>query len=135
MTTSVPDFLLELLEAELRGIQERLLQRVAQQYNLNVQELIDKMLPPKPLQVVLDNVQVVKKSAPRREAEVRCQARVWNRGRGGQCTRACKVGDLCTHHFKESEKGGLRHGLISEPPSKEIFGKPKALHITSQLGP
>lgn len=135
MTTVVPDFLMGLLEDELRSLQEKLLKKVAKEYGLDEQLLIERMLSPRPIKVVPDRIEVVRK-APRRDVanpEDRCKARIWNRGRGGQCTRAAKADELCTHHHKELEKEGkLRHGWIHEKPSKEIFGKPTALYITTQ---
>lgn len=136
MTTVVPDFLMGLLEDELRSLQEKLLKRVAKEYEIDEHDLITRMLPMRPLKVTPDHIQVVRK-APRKDVldpDERCKARIWNRGRGGQCTRAAKTEEgLCTHHHKEMEKEGtLRHGWIHEKPSKELFGKPKALYITSQ---
>lgn len=131
----IPDFLMSLLENELRSLQENLLRKVAAAYNLDDKEMIDRFLPPTPLQIIPDSVKIVRKPCPRAEVplEARCKARIWNRGRGGQCTRGAKTEDgLCTHHYKEQEQDGkLRHGWIHDPPSKELFGKPKALYITT----
>lgn len=138
MTTTVPDFLIGLLEQELRSLQEKLLRKVAKEYDINPEELVAKMLPSTSLYMVPDRIKVVRKASQRTNIEPtnQCQARIWNRGRGGQCTRANKEGGLCTHHAKELQKEGLlRHGWIHEPPSKEVFGtgkKAKALYITSQ---
>lgn len=138
MAATVPDFLMGLLDQELRNLQEKLLRRVAAEYSLNEEEVIAKMLPPKSIQVVSDNIQVIRKAPPKAklEASQQCQARIWNRGRGGQCTRNIKESNLCTHHAKELQKEGhLRHGWIHEQPSQEIFGsgkRTKALYITSQ---
>lgn len=55
----------------------------------------------------------------------RCVARVWNRGNGGQCTKfsASNECDLCGNHMREHTLNGgkLRHGLMSEPPPRDIF--------------
>lgn len=138
MSATVPDFLMGLLEQELRNLQEKLLLKVATEYDLDFDELVAKMLPQKCIQVVPDRIKVVRKASPKPIVDVsqQCQARIWNRGRGGQCTRANKEGGLCTHHAKELQKEGhLRHGWIHEPPSKDVFGngkKTKALYVTSQ---
>jgi hypothetical protein len=137
MSTSVPEFLVALLDGELRKMQESLLKRVAVEYNLDEAQLIAKMLPQTPLHIVPDNVHVVRKMKPKvpPTPDERCQARIWNRGKGGQCTRHQNdVSKLCTHHHKEyEEKGHLRHGWIHDTPNKEIFGngkRTKALYIT-----
>lgn len=137
MSTAVPGFLFSLLDEELRRMQEALLQKVAQEYSLDADTLIKRMLPPK-LHLVPDNIKVYRSRPiePKQgEDACRCKARIWNRGRGGQCTRASKQDDLCSHHQKEMQvHGKLRHGWMHEPPSKELFGegkKQKALYITT----
>lgn len=138
MTAVVPDFLFAVIEEQLRKVQTDLLARVAKDYNLSEEELITRLLSTKPTKPVsMERIQIIRKSAPRpcaSEAE-RCHARIWNRGRGGQCTRKHIVNaKLCGQHQKKLDKEGtLHYGWIHEPPSPDIFGngkRPKAMHIT-----
>lgn len=137
MTTIVPEFIFALLEDEIRKIQVQLLKRVANEYLLEEDELIASLLPAKPVHVTTERVKIFRRAAPKSVAEedTRCQARIWNRGRGGQCTRKHGKDDkLCTQHSSILEKrGNLKYGWINEPPSSDIFGSGsmrKALHIT-----
>lgn len=136
MTTTVPEFLFALLEQELRKVQLDLLKRVAKEYDINEQDLINRMIPENPVHVLPERIKIVRRpnlKAPI-EADLRCQARIWNRGRGGQCTRNATNDKLCRQHAQELEKsnGKLRHGWIHEPPSIQIFGSSakKSLHVT-----
>ena len=65
------------------------------------------------------------KFSPARCTEIdehRCQARVWDEGYGGQCSRGKKYGDFCgIHHGKD-----LWLGKITEPrPEHPIYRGPK----------
>ncbi len=137
MTTEVPEFLFALLEQELRKVQIDVLKKVAKEYELNEDELIDRILPTKPIHIMPERIKIVRRPAlkPPIEADDRCQARIWNRGRGGQCTRNATTADrLCRQHAQEFQKseGKLRHGWIHEPPSIHVFGSgaKKSLHVT-----
>jgi hypothetical protein len=126
-----PQFIFELFEKELRNIQISLLRKVATSKGLDVEELINEFLP-KELKLVPNTktvIHVKKKNAPPTPPapEVRCMARVWNRGKGGQCIRNRgeitndnhkQVSEYCSQHEKNR-----KHGRIDEPPSKEIFPK------------
>jgi hypothetical protein len=120
----VPQFIFELFEKELRSIQIELLKKVATKHGLNIEEVVADFLP-EHLKIVPNTktrIQVKKKHAPAEppKAEVRCMARVWNRGKGGQCmrerlnnTRKC---EYCSQHEKNR-----KHGRIDEQPSQKIF--------------
>lgn len=120
---SVPSFIFTVLNKELFEIQSELLQRVALDHGLDATELVKKYLAD-PITIVPNaktKVEIVKRVDPKPppEAEKRCMARVWNRGRGGQCSRARTTeSDLCTHH----QNGTLRHGRIDEKPPTHVFG-------------
>jgi len=116
----VPQFIFELFEKELRSIQIQLLTKVATKKRLDVEELIKEFLP-EHLKLVSNTktrIQVKKTHEPSLppKAEVRCMARVWNRGKGGQCTRERIQSDYCSQHEKNR-----KHGRIDAPPSAEIF--------------
>ena len=127
-----PQFIFELFEKELRTIQISLLAKVAISHGLNHAELIEEFIPSRLILIPNTKTRVqVKKtnvtpSIP--PPENRCMARVWNRGKGGQCIRSRGVIDnksaaaieceYCSQHQKNR-----KHGRIDEPPSKEIFPK------------
>jgi hypothetical protein len=131
-----PQFIFELFEKELRAIQIKLLGKVATAKGLDPEDLIEEFLPEHGLRLILNtktSIQVKKKNAPSAPppAESRCMARVWNRGKGGQCVRprssgatAAKSGEnvskseYCSQHAKNR-----KHGRIDEPPGKEVFPK------------
>jgi hypothetical protein len=127
----VPQFIFELFEKELRSIQIDLLKKVATKNGLNVDELIKDFLP-EHLKLVSNTktrIQVQKKNEPPSppKPEERCMARVWNRGKGGQCIRRRMSNendnknekcDYCSQHEKNR-----KHGRIDQPPSKEVFSQ------------
>jgi len=124
----VPAFLFQLLEKELQDIHQKLLTDVSKKYQLPLEEVLKEFIRP----VVMvseqkEKVVIVKKQKGRHlpDSEHRCMARVWGRGKGGQCTRK-KVGDglFCTQHIEKR-----KHGLITEAPPKEVFqSKTRALY-------
>lgn len=129
-----PGFIFNLLEDELRKIKTELLQKVSDEYDIEFNELLEKMglnLKIVPNEDV--KVQIIKKRPSKNivEEEDRCQARVWNRGQGGQCKRK-KTNiehNLCSQHFKNfTELGKLRHGLITEPPVNDKPKRSKVLY-------
>lgn len=115
-----PAFIFECLEKELWTIQVNLLQKVATKYDLDLEELQRECL--QPVTVSADEQAYICKRQRRKplpEDDKRCLARVWNRGKGGQCTRMkCEGGDFCKQHMS-----GCRHGIIGEAPPKKVFGK------------
>lgn len=119
--TQTPQFILELLDKELRRVQTDLLKKVATKYNLDHEELVTSFLSsPLKLTPTKDvSITVIKKinpSAPPK-ADHRCMARIWNRGRGGQCTRARREdSDYCTHHVSH-----LKHGRIDDKVPRELY--------------
>lgn len=116
----VPSFIFECLEKELFQIQYNLLQKVATKHNLNLEELQKDFL--QPVEVSAEEQAYICKRQRRKQLpdpEKRCIARVWNRGKGGQCTRIkCDGEDLCKQHL-----GGCKHGVIGDMPPKQVFGK------------
>jgi hypothetical protein len=129
-----PNFIFEMFEEELTRIQRELLSKVASKYNLDEQTLHTeflekrvKLIPNSEVTVVVKK-QVVKKQKVAEQS--RCPARIWNRGRGGQCTRPKKTNDddtvceFCAQHMTNR-----KHGVITEPVDKKIFPKhPTAIY-------
>jgi hypothetical protein len=121
----IPSFIFTVLNKELFEIQRGLLERIANDKGLDATELVATYLSD-PLVVTPNTktkIEVVKKKDPRPppEADNRCMARVWNRGRGGQCTRT-RSGtdcDLCANHAKMQV---LKHGRIDDRPPPGVFG-------------
>lgn len=126
---SLPSFLYDLMNEELFDMQRRLLCKVAEEYKLDKDELIHRILGDAKLRITPNTevkVDIVRRQIKQTKVqqEEQCIARVWNRGRGGQCSRRAN-GDssLCTHHMKEKQQhGSLRHGLITEEVPNKIFG-------------
>ena len=126
----VPSFVLDILDSELRSMHISMLQQIAKDYNLDAMELESKYLPTQKMQVASSaktKVEVIRRMNPKAPAEstVRCLARIWNRGHGGQCTRERKNDtDFCGHHAKlMKEEGHLRHGRIDESPPCDVFSQ------------
>lgn len=116
-----PRYLLELLETELREVQSELLRKVANKYGLSHTDLVEEFLAPR-LKLIPNShekITVKKQKNPKPPApdEERCHARIWNRGKGGQCTkRHIKGEDYCMAH-KEKRK----HGDIRDTVQRELF--------------
>jgi len=116
----VPTFLFDLLNQQLQTIQEGLLTKVAARYQLDVellkQEFLESLtLVPEKTEKVI----ICKKQKGRRLPgdEHRCNSRIWNRGKGGQCTRFRKEGaEFCCQHIEKR-----KHGIIHDDPPKEVF--------------
>lgn len=117
-----PSFIFDILNKELYNIHEAMLQKISIKYKIDIDELTMEFLTP--LNIIDETIEKVviykkqqKKFIPNNDN--RCCARVWNRGKGGQCTRACKSNSLfCLQHVEVR-----KHGLITEKPSKDIFCK------------
>jgi hypothetical protein len=130
---SLPEFLHDIIQDEIVHIQKELLRKVAKKYHMNEEQLFKDIL--EPLNVVSNNdvkVDIIRRKVPRVSIpdSERCVARIWNRGKGGQCTRRGSLNTLnttselklCTHHFKEYDANQkLRHGTIDSAPPKDIF--------------
>ena len=120
----IPHFIFDLFEKELINIQQDLLKKVATKYSLNYDELIKDFLPKEVKLTPNTNtsIQIKKKQVQSEppEATKRCMARIWNRGKGGQCIRgrSSETGEYCSQHEKNR-----KHGRIDEPPNINIFPK------------
>ncbi len=121
---STPQFIFDLLQTELISINRELLKRVVNKYDLDENEVINEFLPTK-LKIIPNekkSVEIVHKATPRKPPEnekQRCMARVWNRGKGGQCIRfRIKNCEFCCQH-----KEKIKHGRIDEEVPRELFQK------------
>ena len=114
-----PAFIFELLNKELQNIQEKMCREIAEKYNLDFEEVS------RPYLTIIkesdEKVFICKKSKGRKlpDDDDRCKARVWNRGKGGQCCR-CRKGDtmFCVQHSEVR-----KHGIIPETPNRQILPK------------
>jgi hypothetical protein len=101
---------------------------VASKYNLSHADLVDEFLTPH-LQIIptaTEKITVKKKKNPPPPApeEERCWARIWNRGKGGQCTkRRVEDHDFCKAHLKQR-----KHGDFREEVPREIYPHRSAVY-------
>lgn len=116
----VPVFIFECLQKELLQLQMDLLERVANKYQMDKEDLYKEFL--QPIRVTNSKkVYICKKqqSRPVPLPEERCMARVWNRGKGGQCSRGrCAGEEFCSQHLYTQ-----KHGRITDPPPTHVYGK------------
>ena len=123
----LPNFLFQILEKELQDIQCQLLEKVANKYSLDFNTLKSEFI--KPLTLVSHQggtkIKVIRQQNSRKkpDSEERCNARIWNRGLGGQCSRKkCKDYELCSQHQSELDKQKiLRHGYYTDSPPMCVF--------------
>jgi hypothetical protein len=116
-----PQFIFDLLDRELRRIQSDLLEKVATKYKLDHAELVASFLskPPELLATQDVSVTVIKNQKPAQPPakQKRCMARVWNRGKGGQCMRVRRDDcDYCTSHMSNR-----KHGRIDDKVPRELY--------------
>lgn len=116
---NVPAFLFDCLQQELYSLQLTLLEKVATKYDLPLEEL-QTLIQPTSLDTQ-SNVYICKKQKgkPIPEIDQRCMARIWNRGKGGQCTRTrLEECQFCCQH-----KNKQKHGIITDKPPLEVYNK------------
>jgi|TARA_B110000259_G_scaffold187788_1_gene243335 hypothetical protein len=125
MDIPIPLFIKDLFKQEINNIKIKLIEKIADDYNLNELELKEKYLCDiEMISKSLENVQITKKHkyGSKVDTKHRCEARTWNNGVGGRCKRVQNQDGLCTlHHNSNIKNGSLKYGLITEPKSKEIF--------------
>lgn len=121
----IPQFIFSILEQELLQSHERMLEKIADHYGYDLDDLREIGLPSQPMEIVpqeVIRVQVKKCYQPRvpPPEEERCMGRIWNRGLGGQCTRRrCDNTEHCRLHQKT-----LKYGRVDEPLPEDLFRKP-----------
>lgn len=117
--SSTPEFIFDILNDELRKHDISLLEKVATKYKLNLDELISEFI--EPVEIIPKtkiSIQIEKKLEPRKPpTQDRCMARIWGRGKGGQCTRKCmENSEYCSQHISIR-----KHGRIDETVPKDLF--------------
>jgi hypothetical protein len=124
-----PQYVWELLERELHRCQAELLRRVAERHGLVFEELLSEFLTPSPAAHLVPNrdvpIVIHKQLRPKPVApeQGRCFARVWNRGKGGQCSRARQPScEYCVQHAAHR-----KHGDVRETPPRDLYPKHKLL--------
>jgi hypothetical protein len=123
-----PQYLFQLLEAELFEVQSKLLQRVASKYDLSHAALVEEFLGGN-LQLIPNSSEKItvkkqKNPPPPAPDEARCWARIWNRGKGGQCTKRRVDGsDFCKAHVSKR-----KHGDFREEVPREMFPHRSAVY-------
>lgn len=121
-----PAFIFGLIDEELKRIKIDLLKNVATKYNLELSELIsefiedkkEKIVPPKEVKITVKKTLTPRKPV---EKDLRCMARIWNRGKGGQCSKYRsvmnnKLCEFCTNHLYYQ-----KHGRIDEAVPRDLF--------------
>ncbi len=123
---NTPAFVFDILNNELQKIQITMLEGISKKYNIDIDELKKEFI--KPLRVIpekTEKVVILRKQKGRKmpSDEERCVARIWNRGKGGQCSRPSKNEQpFCCQHRQHR-----KHGTIDEPPSDKIFNNKKSV--------
>lgn len=118
-----PKYIFDLLNKQLIEYQRNILISIANQYNIDQEQLFIKYLPSTNIINIQSNdkiaIEITKKIAKKNipDDNNRCMARVWNRGKGGQCTRIKK--DNCEYCLQHSQH--LKHGRIDSDVPKHIF--------------
>lgn len=130
--TGIAKEILSVIIDELNGLISNSIKEFSKSKNIEVddEELSNYVL--KQVNIIpekKEKVRVVKKKAITPALnDVRCQARTWNDGNGGQCIHRFtdENSKLCTHHFKayKQNNSSLRHGFIYEPRPKHLFKAP-----------
>lgn len=114
-----PSFIFDLLNKELEIIKEKMCREISEKYNLDFHDVC------KPYLTIIkesdEKIFICKKIKGRKvpDDENRCMARVWNRGKGGQCCRSRKDGTTFCAQHSEIRK----HGVIEDAPNRKIFPK------------
>lgn len=120
---SLPAFIFNQLQTELHAIELQLLGKISKTYDIPLEELKEEFLTP--LTVIpeaKDKIFISKKYKGRKipTKEDRCQAIIWNRGKGGQCTRSkCEGEDCCKQHLCN-----LKFGKVDNQLMEKQFNKP-----------
>ena len=125
MDIPIPTFIKKLFKQEINNIKIKLIENIAEEYDLDVNELKEKYIcDVEMISKSIENIQISKKHkyCSKVESKNRCKARIWNNGAGGRCKRTINENELCTlHNNYKKEYGKLKFGLITDPKPKDIF--------------
>jgi hypothetical protein len=115
-----PAFVFNTLQQELQDIQVKLLENISKTYDIPLEELKEQFLSDlKIVPEAKDKIYICKKYKSRRlpMEEDRCQALIWNKGKGGQCSRPkYEYFDFCKQH-----KDHLCFGCVEKPKQEDKF--------------
>ena len=122
----VPEFIIGIFEKEFNTLFSNKLQQISIDYNISFEELKEKyIIDYKYIDKKTKNIVIKEKRIynPNISQNDRCLARTWNEGRGGQCKRKKSFdNNLFKNHLKIlNDKGKLKHGLITDEKSFQIF--------------
>ncbi|MGA1048219.1 MAG: hypothetical protein ACO3UU_09425 [Minisyncoccia bacterium] len=104
-----PAFIFDILNNEIYTIHKDMLHKISKKYNIDINELTSEFL--KPLTVTPEEIEkvVIYKKHQRRsipDTLNRCKACIWNKGKGGQCTRSCiQSQSFCAQHIDKQKNG------------------------------
>lgn len=120
----IPHYIFDILNKELIDLQKELLKKVATKYILDYETLVNDFIESTANNIKPNtNIQIqVKKHIIRKnniDPENRCQARIWNRGKGGQCTK--KRMDIVDCLYCKQHLTNRKHGSIKDPPDLKLF--------------
>jgi len=120
MSLNTPAFVFNTLQKELQDIQVKLLEKVSKTYDIPLDELTETFLSD--LTIIpekKDKIYICKKYKGRRLPmdKDRCEALIWNKGKGGQCTRPkYNVECFCKQHVSH-----LCFGSVKDPKHVDKF--------------
>ena len=122
----LPLFVINLFLKQINDIKINLIKQIAKDFWLDEEELLKIYICD--IEIVnknLENIKIVKKNKYNQniKEENRCEARVYNNGRGSRCRRRKNHDNLCTMHnnYKKNNHGKLKYGLITEEKPKKYF--------------
>lgn len=115
----LPSLVIKLFQAEIAEIQASLITEISADYNLDRDELINRYIELESnMEIISSKIMKlsITKCQPEIESEVRCNARIWNKGMGARCKRKQQESsNLCKFHKIKHDNDQLKYGLISEP--------------------
>ena len=109
MDISIPTFIKDLFKNEINNIKINLIKKIAEDYDLDEDELLDKYVcDVEMISKSLENIQIIKKHSYASKVDInyRCNARVWNNGSGSRCKRSVNEDGLCTLHKNYKDTNG-----------------------------
>jgi hypothetical protein len=69
----------------------------------------------------IENIISKRKKKKKKFNNSKCLARIWNDGKGGQCSRKKKCNGFCLGHWKKYQNNSLPHGRIDEKEKEDFL--------------
>lgn len=128
MTTPIlPEFVLRLFQNEVTKIVHAEVKRVCELYELNYEEVIQKLGHVELETTEHPGFRIMKKKEKVAPKEVRCIARMLHDLEVKQCTRRhCEDSNLCTRHHNMRANNRLKYGTMNDPLPDEL--RPEVLN-------